>query len=83
MNFEFYSYMSYIYKKKHHKEDSSFWGSSLRESSVRGSIPRDSSVRGSIPEGKLPFPLMSKGERFIKCMERELYSWRESIEACV
>jgi hypothetical protein len=36
-----------------------------------GSSPKDSSVRGSSLDGKLPFPLMSKGERFIRCMERE------------
>jgi hypothetical protein len=41
------------------------------DSSDRGSIPKESSVRGSSPEGKLPFPLMSKGERFIRCMERK------------
>jgi hypothetical protein len=64
MNFECYSYMSYIYMRKHHKEDSSVWGSSFRKSSVRGSSPKDSSVRGSNPDGKLPFPLMSKGEIF-------------------
>jgi hypothetical protein len=27
----------------------------------------DSSVRGSSPDGKIPFPLMTKGERFIRC----------------
>jgi hypothetical protein len=27
----------------------------------------DSSVRGETPDGKIPFPLMTKGERFIKC----------------
>jgi hypothetical protein len=78
MNYECYSYMYYIYTRKHHKEDNSFLGSSLRESSVVGSSPRDSSVRGSNLDGKLPLSLMSKGERFNRCMERELDDWRES-----
>jgi hypothetical protein len=45
--FEFLSYMSYIYMRKHHKEDSSGWGINFRKSSVRGSIPKDNSARGS------------------------------------
>jgi hypothetical protein len=45
--FECLSYMSYMYTRKHHKEDSS--------------------VRGSNPDGKIPFPLMTKGDRFIIC----------------
>jgi hypothetical protein len=59
--------------RKHHKEDSSVWGSNFRKSLVRGSSPNDSSVRGSNPGGKLPFTLISKGERFIRCMDRELF----------
>jgi hypothetical protein len=55
--------------RKHHKEDSSGWEISFRKSSVRGSIPKDSS------DGKIHFPLMTKGERFIrckgKCLEKE------------
>jgi hypothetical protein len=47
------------------------------ESSFNERIPRDSSVRGKNLDGKLPFPLMSKGERFFRCMERELDVWRE------
>jgi hypothetical protein len=31
----------------------------------------ESLVKGGIPDKKLAFPLMSKGERFIRCMERE------------
>jgi hypothetical protein len=54
---------------------------SFRKSSVRGSNPKDSSVRGSNPDRKLPFPLMSKGERFLRCMDRELDAWRESTKA--
>jgi hypothetical protein len=77
MNFECYYYMAYIYTRKHHKEDSSVWGSSLMKSSVRGRNPRDRLVRGVFPDEKLPFPLVSKGERFMRCMERELYAWRE------
>jgi hypothetical protein len=38
--FECLSYMSYIYMRKHHKEDSSGWEISFRKSSVRGSSPR-------------------------------------------
>jgi hypothetical protein len=53
--------------RKHHKEDSLGWEISFRKSSVRGSIPKDSSVRGSNPYGKIPFPLMTKGEIFIRC----------------
>jgi hypothetical protein len=47
--FEFLSYMSYIYTRKNHKEDSSVWEISYRKSSVRGSIHIDSLVRGSNP----------------------------------
>jgi hypothetical protein len=57
--FEFLSYMSYIYMRKHHKEDSSGWEISFRKSSVRGSTPDGN--------GKIPFPLMTKGEIFIRC----------------
>jgi hypothetical protein len=74
--------MSYIYTRTHHKDDNSVWGSSFRKSSFRGSNPKDSSVRGSKLDGKLPFPFMSKGERFIRCMDRELNAWRESKKAC-
>jgi hypothetical protein len=63
--------MYYIYTRKHHKEENSFWGR----------IPRESSIKGSSPEWKLPFPLMSKGEIFIRCMERESYAWRERTES--
>jgi hypothetical protein len=48
--------MSYIYTRKHHKENNSFWGSNFRKSFVRGSIPKDNSVRGKIPEAKLALP---------------------------
>jgi hypothetical protein len=53
--------------RTHHKEDNLGLGRSFRKSSVKGSSPKDSSVRGSNPDEKLPFPLMSKGERFIRC----------------
>jgi hypothetical protein len=72
MNCELYSYMPYIYTRKNHKEDILVWESSLKESSIRGSSPNE----------KLPFSLMSEGERFITCMERDLDAWRESTEAC-
>jgi hypothetical protein len=80
--FDSLSYMSYIYMRKHHKEEILVWGSSFRRSLVRGSSPKDSLVRGSSLDEKLPFPMMCKGERFIKCMYIELYAWSESIEAC-
>jgi hypothetical protein len=53
--------------RKHHKEDILGWGISFRKSSVKRSIPKDSSFRGRSPDGNIPFPLMTKGERFIKC----------------
>jgi hypothetical protein len=37
----------------------------------------ESSSMGRNPEGKLPFPLTSKGGRFIICMERDSDTWRE------
>jgi hypothetical protein len=39
--------MSYMFTRKHHKEDNSF--------------------RGRTSDGKIPFTLMTKGERFIRC----------------
>jgi hypothetical protein len=53
--------MSYIYTRKHHKEDSSCWGSSFRKISVKGSIPKYSSVRGSSPRWKVTFAIDVKG----------------------
>ena len=44
--------MSYIYTRKHHKEDSSSWEISFRKSSVKGIIPKDNSARGTNPEWK-------------------------------
>jgi hypothetical protein len=37
--FEFLSYMSYIYMRKHHKEDNSGWEITSRKSLVKGSNP--------------------------------------------
>jgi hypothetical protein len=34
---------------------------------------------GATPDGKIPFPLMTKGERFIRCKDR--IAWRKSTEA--
>jgi hypothetical protein len=53
--------------RKHYREDSSGWEISFRKISFRGSIPKDNSVRGNSSDGKIPFPLMTKGERFIRC----------------
>jgi hypothetical protein len=50
--------------RKHHKEDNSGWKISFRKSSVRG---RRVQLGGATPDGKIPFPLMTKGERFIRC----------------
>jgi hypothetical protein len=47
--------MSYIYRRKNHKEDISGWKINFRKISVRGASL----------EGNIPFPLMTKGERFI------------------
>jgi hypothetical protein len=71
MNFECYSYMSYIYMRKHHKEESSVWESNFRKSSFKGSIHKDKEFRRSSRDEKLPLPLISKGERFIRFLERE------------
>jgi hypothetical protein len=53
--------------RKQHKEDNLGWKISFRKISVRGIIPKDSSFRGATPYGKIPMPLMTKGERFIRC----------------
>jgi hypothetical protein len=53
--------MSYIYMRKHHKEDSLGWEISFRKISVKGSIPKDSSVRGSSPGWKDTFTIDNKG----------------------
>jgi hypothetical protein len=66
--------------RKHHKEETSVWKSSFRNNSVRERNPKENSVRGSIIEGKLPFPLISNGERFIRCMVRESNNWIERVE---
>jgi hypothetical protein len=64
--------------RKHHKEDSLGWEISFRKSSFRGSIPKDNLVRAA-PDGKIHFPLMTKGERFIRCKGKWLE--KESTEA--
>jgi hypothetical protein len=70
-DFEYLSYMSYIYMRKHHKEVISSWGIGFTKSSFRGSIPKDSFSL----DGKITFPLMTKGEIFIiykgKFLEKE------------
>jgi hypothetical protein len=72
--------MSYIYMRKHHKEDSSGWGISFRKSSVRGSIPKDSLVRGSSPRWKDTFSIDDKGGEIYQMQDRN--AWRERKEAC-
>jgi hypothetical protein len=53
--------MSYIYTRKHDKEDSSSREFSFRKSSVRGSIPKDNSIRGSNIGWKYTFAIDDKG----------------------
>jgi hypothetical protein len=53
--------MSYIYTRKNHEEESSY----------KRRIPKESSFRGRSPKGKFPLPLISKGERLIRCIERK------------
>jgi hypothetical protein len=77
--FEFLSYISYIYMWKHHKEDNSFWESSLKESSVMGASPGIVKSAGVTPIGKLPFPLMSKGRDSSNAW-RESYMFGDSTE---
>jgi hypothetical protein len=60
-DFECLSYMSYIYTRKHHKEDNLGQEISFRKISVRGSIPKDSSVRGNNPIWKDTFSIDDKG----------------------
>jgi hypothetical protein len=59
-DFECLSYMSYIYTRKHHKEDSLGWKISFRKISVRWSIPKDISVRASDPRWKDTFDIDDK-----------------------
>jgi hypothetical protein len=60
-NFELLSYMSYVYMRKHHKENYSGWQIKFRKHSFRGSIPKDSSIRGSNPRWKDTFAIDDKG----------------------
>jgi hypothetical protein len=59
--FDFLSYMSYMYTRKNHKEDSSGREISFKKSLVKGSILKYSSVRGSNPEWKDTFSIDEKG----------------------
>jgi hypothetical protein len=62
---------SYMLGERAHSHDSrgsipkdiSVKGRSPKDISVRGSSPKELPVRGSIPDEKLPYPLISKGER--------------------
>jgi hypothetical protein len=78
--FEYLFYMSYIYMRKHHKEENSGWEISFRKSSVRGSIPKDSSVKGSIPGWKDTFAIDNKGGYIYQM--HDINSWREITYAC-
>jgi hypothetical protein len=53
--------------RKHHKEDISGWNISFKNISVRGLSPRTVQLEGATPNGKIHFPLMTKGGRFIRC----------------
>jgi hypothetical protein len=59
--FEFLSYMSHIYTRKHHKEDNSAQEINFRKSSFKGSIPKDILVRGRDPIWKDTFAIDEKG----------------------
>jgi hypothetical protein len=56
-----------------------------RGSTIKRTVQVGRSVSGRVqsggetPDGKIPFPLMTKGERFIRCKDR--ISWRKSTEA--
>jgi hypothetical protein len=65
-SFECLYYMTYIYKRKNHKEDASSWEIRFRKSSVRGSIPKDSSIRGNNPRWKDTFSIDVKGGEIYK-----------------
>jgi hypothetical protein len=80
-SFEFLSYMSYIYMRKHHKEDNSSWGSSFKKISFRGSIPKDSLVQGSSPGWEVTFSIDVKGGEIYQMKDRESDAWRETTEA--
>jgi hypothetical protein len=89
--FECLSYMSYIYTRKHHKEDSlgqeinfrksSVRGSIPKDSSVRGSIPKDSSVRGSNPRWKYTFVIDDKGGDIYQMEDKERAHRHDSRES--
>jgi hypothetical protein len=64
--FECLYYMSYIYMGKHHKEDSSGWGISSGRVQIGGVSPRTVQLGGAALDGKIHFPLMTKGGRFIR-----------------
>jgi hypothetical protein len=59
--FECLSYMSYIYTRKHHKEDNLGWEISFSKSLVRGGILKDNSVRGRNLGWKDNFSIDDKG----------------------
>jgi hypothetical protein len=73
--FESLSYMSYIYMRKHHKEDSSGWEISFRKISVKGSIPKDNSVGKSIPKWKGTFSIDDKGGEIYQMQDTN--AWRD------
>jgi hypothetical protein len=53
--------------RKHHKEDSLGWRSFSGRVQSGGVSLRTVQLGGATPDGKIHFPLMIKGERFIKC----------------
>jgi hypothetical protein len=50
-------------------------GDQFQEDFIQGEYPQVHLVRGATSDGKIPFPLMTKEERFIrckgKCLEKE------------
>jgi hypothetical protein len=79
-SFECLPYVSYIYMRNHHKEDSSGWWRIFRKSSVRGSSPKDNSVRGSNPRCEVTFFIDVKRGDIYHMQDRELDAWRERTE---
>jgi hypothetical protein len=69
-DFECLSYMSYIYTRKHHKEDNLGWEISFRKSSVRGSSSR----------WKDTFAIDDKGGE-IYLLDAKVNAWRKSTKA--
>jgi hypothetical protein len=67
--FEFLSYMSYIYTRKHHKYDC-FGRLVLGRAQSGGVSPRTVQLGGATSDGKIPFPLMTMEDRFMRYKDK-------------